>query len=150
MSLAWVLLGLRLLATLILYTFLGIAFYIIWRELKQTVAQSTPLPTPDQLRIVAADRQSLVGQSLPLDNVTWLGRDPHNTIVLDDHTTAARHACLHRENGVWWLEDWGSQYGTRLNEQPISQPTPLIYGDLIEIGKHCFRLERVEGDGTSL
>jgi hypothetical protein len=145
MSLAWGLLGLRVLATLILYTFLGVAFYLIWQELKQTVPQNiSSLTTPDHLRIVAAESQTLVGQNLPLRNVTWLGRAPENTIVLDDEVTAARHACLHRENGVWWLEDLGSQHGTWLNEQPLSQPTPLAYGDLIQIGNHQFRLERIE------
>jgi uncharacterized membrane protein len=29
----WILLALRILTTLILYTFVGVAFYIIWRDL---------------------------------------------------------------------------------------------------------------------
>jgi hypothetical protein len=47
MSLEWILLGLRLAATIILYTFLGLAFYLIWRELKQAQAQ-TVLPPPQK------------------------------------------------------------------------------------------------------
>jgi hypothetical protein len=36
-SLEWILLGLRVVAAVILYSFLGIAFYLIWRELKYAV-----------------------------------------------------------------------------------------------------------------
>lgn len=33
-ELAWILLALRLLGALLLYTFLGSLFYLIWRDLK--------------------------------------------------------------------------------------------------------------------
>jgi len=35
MNFDWILLGLRILATIILYAFLGVAFYIIWQDLKK-------------------------------------------------------------------------------------------------------------------
>jgi pSer/pThr/pTyr-binding forkhead associated (FHA) protein len=139
-SLDWILFGFRLLATCILYTFLGLAFYIIWRDLKQVERQASHQP---QLRVVAsANGQSpAVGDVLPLYPVTFLGRDADNTIVLNDPSASGRHACISRENGVWWLEDLGSRNGTRLNELPLSKPTPLADHDLIGIGDFQFRLE---------
>ena len=144
MSLAWFLLGLRILATIILYTFLGVAFFIVWRDLKQTAAQQNPQPASQDLLRAVADKTRSEEQTWLLKDVTWLGRAPINTVVLEGQTIAARHACLHRQNGMWWLEDLGSPQGTRLNKSPVSQATLVAYGDEIEIGNYCLRLEMVE------
>lgn len=146
MSLEWILLGFRVLTTIILYTFLGFAFYIIWRELKSVEAQIAPhSEITHQLRVLASDENDAltVGQVLPLQPVTLLGRDPENTIVLTDASASARHVRLSRENGIWWLEDLGSRHGTMLNEEPLSKPMPLTNGDVIGIGNSRFRLETV-------
>jgi pSer/pThr/pTyr-binding forkhead associated (FHA) protein len=141
--LEWILLGLRILATVILYTFLGVAFYIIWRELKQLERQVTSqAQTSYQLRVVAAVDPSLpIGETLPLQPITVLGRAAENTIVVKDDSAAAAHARLRRENGVWWLEDLGSRTGTMLNDSPLSKPTVLTEGDIIGIGNLRFKLE---------
>jgi hypothetical protein len=84
-SLDWILLGFRLLATVILYTFLGLAFYILWRDLKHVARQAMHQPPMSyQLRVVAsANGQSpALGDVLSLYPVTFLGRDADNTIVL--------------------------------------------------------------------
>ena len=144
MSLEWILLGLRVLATMVLYTFLGVAFYIILRELKQLESQTTPqAQTSYQLRVLAAaeDQSLAVGETLPLQPITVLGRADENTIVLKDGSASTVHARLRRENGVWWLEDLGSRTGTMLNELPLSKPTPLAEGDIIGIGNLRFKLE---------
>ncbi len=144
MSLEWILLGLRILATVILYIFLGVAFYIVWRGLKQAEQESLAAGVPaSQLRVVAANgiRALSVGETLPLQPVTWVGSDTHNTIVLPEATVSARHARLSETRGVWWLEDLGSRSGTLLNELPLSKPTPLSNGDVIGIGTIRFKLE---------
>lgn len=149
-SLEWVLLGLRIAATVILYTFLGVAFYIIWRELKQLERQvAPPAQTSYQLRVVAAADPSLpVGEVLPLQPITVLGRAAENTIVVEDDSAGAAHARLRRENGVWWLEDLGSRTGTMLNDSPLSKPTILTEGDIIGIGNLRFKLEGGRGAGV--
>lgn len=144
MSLEWLLFGLRVLATLILYTFLGAIFYVIWRDLKQLEAQTTPqAQTTFQLRVVAApeDKSLVVGETLPLQPITILGSDVENTIGLRGDSASATRARLHQKNGVWWLEDLGSGNGTMLNELPLSKPTPLTEGDIIGIGKLRLKLE---------
>lgn len=144
MSLDWILLGLRILAAVILYSFLGVAFYIIWSDLKRAerlaAAQMQHLHC---LRVVTpGEDQSLVaGDALPLQPVTYLGRDPDNTIVLSDSLASSRHARISRENGVWWIEDLGSKNGTTLNDLPVSKPTSLADHDLIGIGNLRFRVE---------
>jgi hypothetical protein len=139
-SLEWILLGLRLVAAVILYSFLGIAFYLIWRELKQAAA---PPQLKYQLRVLAANGNEAwgVGEALPLQPVTLLGRDAKNTIVLHDASASARHACLSQTGGGWWLENLDSNNGTTLNELPLSKPTPLTEGDIIGIGSLRFKLE---------
>jgi len=143
MSLDWVLLGFRILTTIILYTFLGLAFYIIWRDLQQTASKTVKDGQNHLLRVIeAADNGTLMaGQAFVLQPVTFLGRDPENTIFLADASASARHARLSRDNGVWWLEDLGSRYGTMLNDLPIAKPTSLTNGDVIGIGNLRFRLE---------
>ncbi len=144
MSLEWLLLGLRLSATIILYTFLGVAFYILWRELKQAAAQIVvPAGAVDQLRVVKAPtgQAFTAGEALPLQFVTLIGRAPENTIVVNDDGVSSRQARLYRKNGGWWLEDLGHKNGTKLNRLPLSKTTPLTHGDLIQIGNVWFRLE---------
>jgi pSer/pThr/pTyr-binding forkhead associated (FHA) protein len=146
MSLEWTLFALRVLAAVILYTFLGFAFYLIWRDLRRAAAEPDGQPAINlQLRVVNSVGMAALqaGQALPLQSVTLLGRDPGNTIVLNDGTVSDRHARVRRQDGVWWLEDLGSQSGTTLNDLPLQNPTPLSSGDVIGIGQLRFRLEPV-------
>ena len=146
MSLEWTLLGFRILAAIILYSFLGLAFYLIWRDLKRaTIQTESQVEIAYQLRVVESvgygDLE--VGEAVSLEPVTLLGRDPVNTIVVKDSSASARHARLCQQNGRWWLEDLGSQGGTMLNDLPLSRPTALVAGDIIGIGKLRLRLETI-------
>ncbi len=154
-SLDWVLLGFRLLTTIILYTFLGLAFYIIWRDLKQLETRQIerepatdeqvfiPPKSQYQLRVIASngDQSPEVGRISSLQTVTGLGRAPDNTVVLNDDSASSYHARIRRENGVWWLEDLGSRNGTMLNDLPLSRPASLVDGDVVGIGKVRLMLE---------
>lgn len=144
MSLEWILLGLRILATMVLYGFLTLAFYIIWRDLTATETQATShRQVRDQLRVLAtaADSSFDVGDVLPLQPVTTIGRDPDNTIVLSDPSIAERHARISRQEGVWWIEDLGSELGTTLNDLPVSKPTSVAHRDRIGIGNLRVQVE---------
>ena len=145
-SLDWILLGLRVLTIVILYAFLGIAFHIIWRDLKQLVPDRKQLSLSHYLRVVAPvdDQAAPLNETLPLQPITLLGRDSDNTIVLNDTSASAHHARLVQDNGIWWLEDLGSRNGTMLNELKLVKPTPLAEGDMIGIGALRLRLEVAE------
>jgi pSer/pThr/pTyr-binding forkhead associated (FHA) protein len=144
MSLEWVLLGFRILAAIILYVFLGLAFYIIWRDLTHTATRThTQLYPTYHLRVLEPDGDNtlVTDQALYLQPVTLLGRDPENVIVLKHASVSDRHACLRWDNGQWWLEDLSSQTGTTLNEATLSQPVPLTEGDVVGIGRLRFKFE---------
>jgi ABC transport system ATP-binding/permease protein len=66
-----------------------------------------------------------------------LGRDPSSAITIDAASAivSRRHAELRREaGGQWMLADLGSFNGTLLNEQRITEPTPLYHNDAIQLG----------------
>jgi hypothetical protein len=141
MDIDWILLGLRLLAILILYSFLGTAIYIIRCNLQAVAYQATG--NSHQLQVLeSSDTQTLaIGDTIPLDTVTLLGSNPKNRLVLAD--ALDRHARLLCENYQWWLEPL-TDNGTLLNNTPILTPTQLANGDVIQIGDTCFRFEGTE------
>ncbi|MBN1219769.1 MAG: hypothetical protein JXM69_12640 [Anaerolineae bacterium] len=148
MNLEWTLFGLRLTATAILYVFLGVAFYLIWRDLKQQEqADISPPPLTDQLRVIAApEGQSLVaGQTFPLPEAILLGIGPENTVVLCNADAPIKQVRLCKKDDEWWLEDPDHESGARLNNLPLAEPAPLTHGDVIDIAGVQFRLETVTG-----
>jgi hypothetical protein len=141
--LEWILLGLRILTTAILYAFLGVAFYIIWQELKQAEQERVqPANSSYQLRVVAVNGTGAlaIGEILPLRSYMVLGSDGQTTISLPNAAVSAQHARLSYTHGVWWLENLSG--ATTLNETPLAQPVPLREGDVIGVGGVRFKLEK--------
>ena len=133
MNFEWILLALRLITTAILYTFLGLAFFIIWRDLSRT---ATPAHPAHRLRVLSPgdDPALAVDDRLPLHPVTLLGRDPAATVVIGDAAASTRHARLSWRGDGWQLEDLGSRNGTLLNDLPLTKAARLTPGDVIGIG----------------
>lgn len=137
--------SLRILLSLVLYIFLGLALWVVWRDLQVTQAQAE-LQARDRadLIVVAPGETDLQpGDRLPLVPVTTLGRGLINTIVLADSFASTRHARLTRRDGRWWLEDLDSRNGTLLNEvrlQPGRQ-VAVIEGDLVGVGSVRLRIQ---------
>ena len=78
-------------------------------------------------------------------DVVTVGR-PNNRegihIDLSPDTTVSRlHARLGLENGVCWLEDLGSTYGTKVNGANITGRVQLEAGDKVEIGETALRVD---------
>ncbi len=147
MSLEWTLLVLRLLAVAVLYAFLCITLYVIWRDLGDAAhtqpqspqEEATPADevfTPyGRLQVVSGGETQLqVGEVFDLGTYATLGRAPDNHIVLTDTYVSSYHARLDRRDGEWWLTDLGSRNGTLLNGVPITKSVPLADGDVIGIG----------------
>jgi hypothetical protein len=144
-SLEWILFGLRLLATTILYVFLAVAFYLIWRQLRQTETQQTSSSgvKVDQLRVISitGDQDLVEGQLLPLQPALILGRDADNKVIINPANSLPAQVRLSRERDQWQLVNLGQPDQIKLNDLFISEPQSLSDGDVISIGDTQFRFE---------
>jgi pSer/pThr/pTyr-binding forkhead associated (FHA) protein len=95
----------------------------VWAEL-------VPLEGESASRPIALTRQ-----------LTLLGRELDNDIVIDDERTSRHHAELHWDHGRPQLVDRASMNGTLLNRQTVHGPVPLKPGDVIELGAQRYRFE---------
>jgi hypothetical protein len=70
-----------------------------------------------------------------------LGTDAvRSTLVIDDPSVEALHACLRREGDTYRLCDQGSVAGTWVNYTPVSSEGVLLeHADLVHIGRAGFR-----------
>src|SRR5207244_2059771 len=68
-----------------------------------------------------------------------LGRNRNNTIILLDEHAARWHAEIVAEGDRWYLRDFGTLNGTRVNGERIRQRMPLEDGHVISIGNTRLR-----------
>jgi len=137
--------ALRILLSLALYAFLGLAFWAVWRDLQATAARAESQARERAVLVVVEPGETdlLPGDALPLLPVTTLGRGLNNTIVLADSFASAMHARLTQRQGRWWLEDLDSRNGTLLNEARLkpNQAVAVVEGDLLGVGSVRLRVQ---------
>lgn len=68
-------------------------------------------------------------------DVTTLGRDISNDIVLNDRETSRHHLRLMLSGDTLTIEDLGSTNGTFVNGKRVSGVTPLQIGDMVGLGE---------------
>ncbi len=91
-------------------------------------------------KLIVREGMSRVGQEFLLtEDVTTLGRATSCQIVIDHDFASRRHAQIIRRDELYWLRDLGSKNGTRLDNEPVSEETPLADGAEIRIGPVLFR-----------
>lgn len=112
----------------------------------------TPVPFIAEQILSAAARPlqgALVdvwGRIHPLELRTTVGRTPMARGVSILHASVSRrHAELTLDDDGWSLTDLSSSNGTRVNDQPITTPTRLEFGDRLAFG--AVGLYFVEDDG---
>ena len=70
--------------------------------------------------------------------IVRVGRDPVDCQIVFDNQrfpmVSRKHGELRWEGSRWVLWDLNSSYGTYLNSQRISQPSPVSVGDLLQFG----------------
>ena len=78
-----------------------------------------------------------------------IGRDAECDIELADASVSGRHCQINCLDTEWWITDWGSRNGTRVNGIVVRQRL-LHHGDEITIGGHLrFRLDCESGHSAS-
>ena len=133
----WVL---RLLFLALLYLFLFAVVRVLLRDLRGAARERAEL---GRLVVVASPGgEPPAGAVFPLDAIASLGRDVNNTIVVDDPFASGEHAAITFRGRSWYVEDLESTNGTFLNGGQVERPTPMGYGDEIQIGEVRLRLER--------
>jgi hypothetical protein len=128
-----VLLILRAVLAASLYAFLGLAFYLIWRELREQVR----ILVSRQPQILTLCRQAgdeTLALSFNLAEII-IGRDPACDFILEDTTVSAQHTRLLFRQGHWWVEDLRSTNGTYLNQEPVTSPLVVTTGDDLRCGQ---------------
>jgi pSer/pThr/pTyr-binding forkhead associated (FHA) protein len=134
----------RLLFSALLYVFLGVLFFLLWRDVK-SAARHQIVPTarerPGQLRVLRGHTGLNEGLLLSLTPFTTIGRSDNNSIMITDPYASGEHALLTWRNGQWWLEDRDSRNGTLLNDTPVDTPLIVSHGDVIGIGQMQLRFE---------
>ena len=133
----------RVVLALLLYGFLGLMGWLLWQDVR-TATRSAEARARRLGRLVVLESGLpglAPGAEFPLLAITSLGRAPTNTATLPDETTSLEHALLHLRDGQWWLEDLASRNGTRLNDSTISEPAPVMPGDVISVGRVKLKVE---------
>ncbi len=87
----------------------------------------------------------LIGVAGPVKGVTFtlsdqefsIGREPANSLPIDDRQVSRRHCFIKREAAQFKITDLDSGTGTFVNDLPVNE-RPLGHGDQIKIGKSVF------------
>ena len=143
LSLEVIILALRFAVILLLYLFLYQVVRVIVRELRTAGAEQGAASQYGSLVVVSPGQTGLPpGKRFPLGQVNTIGRTMDNDIPLNDSFLSAEHAMLQWDGQSWIIDDLESTNGTRLNGREVVQPTPLDYGDTIQIGRVELKLSR--------
>ena len=132
------LLSLRLLMAIALYTFLAWALIIMWRDLKEQTLGLGQRQAPS-IHLALLGQDSSDGEYFHQHEIT-IGRHPSNHWVLKDETVSSRHARLIFHHEQWWLEDLDSKNGTFLSKERVSEAMVLSNEDEIRCGQVRFEI----------
>ena len=58
-----------------------------------------------------------------------------------DNKVSRPHCTIYYKFNTWWITDLQSKHGTFLNDQKISEETPLTSGDIIKIGESYITID---------
>ena len=143
LSIEFIILALRIAVIFLLYLFLYQVVRTIVRELRTAGPEQEATSQYGSLVVVNPGQTGLAtGKRFPLGPVNTIGRTMNNDIALNDSFLSAEHAILQWDGQTWIIDDLESTNGTRLNGQEVVQPSPLDYGDTIQVGHVDLKLSR--------
>ncbi len=94
------------------------------------------------MNIILADERD--GAASPIERTyekpsVLVGRDAAESDIVFSRErfpmVSRKHAELRCQNGRWWVIDLNSSYGTFLNDEKLTAPQQLNYGDTVRIGE---------------
>ncbi len=88
-------------------------------------------------------RYALVGEEI------IVGRSPSCDIPITHKGISRKHFKLSSEDTQWFIEDLGSQNGTRLNGTLIEERSPFSVGDVVQISEYTFEISILEPELTN-
>ena len=127
-------LALRLSMAAAVYTFLGMALWVIYQDLRRDAWNVSTARTP-AIHLQIKNRHRIISFQTFTKSLIVLGRNPECDVRLDDQTASAHHAKLSYHHSQWWVEDLDSTNGTKLNKVKLTIPTVLTSDDEIQCGK---------------
>jgi pSer/pThr/pTyr-binding forkhead associated (FHA) protein len=86
------------------------------------------------------------GGKIPLASRITIGRDPDNSISLDDVMVSRKHAVIQKVKDAYFVEDLGSTNGTHLNGEkvPPGKYMRLTEKDTVLIGRTELSLQHLK------
>jgi hypothetical protein len=124
---------LRIALAILLYAFVGWAFYTLWRDLNQQSQTLASHKIPPLLLKVQGENE-LEPHYFTIPELI-VGRDPQCDFHIQDDTVSAHHSRLSYHHHQWWVEDIHSTNGTYLNQERLTTPTVMITGDELRFGQ---------------
>jgi pSer/pThr/pTyr-binding forkhead associated (FHA) protein len=135
---AYILLGLRIILAVVLYSFLALALYTFWKDLKnQERVRAIPQTTELTLIKLGLDEPEIISF---FQSEIIIGRDPTSDLHIDDNTISAQHALLSFHHAQWWIKDLESTNGTFLNNERIFDDQVTITGDVLKLGQFSYEI----------
>ena len=129
---------LRISFLVFLYSFLGLAVWMLWRSVvsKQAHQGNIAIPSLTLTSDFGSEPKSqnfagievLIGRSLDCD------------FILEDSTVSSRHARLSYHLNQWWFEDLKSTNGSFLDGIRVEEPIVVKDNDEIFCGDAIFRI----------
>lgn len=136
----------------LLYLFFARVLWAVWSEVRPPAEirqGSEPTPTPAAgaarsgpqvrrgapTRLVVLEPKELKGRQFAIAHGLGIGREPDNTIVIqDDKFVSSHHLKVLVHDGQIVVQDLGSTNGTILNGARLVGERPLRNGDRIQVG----------------
>jgi pSer/pThr/pTyr-binding forkhead associated (FHA) protein len=100
---------------------------------------------------VTGKEDTVVEAQFHVEHFPWIiGRSPDCDGRLENPLVSRRHCSLFERDGEVWVQDLGSQNGTRLNGERLTAPRPIHDGDRLDLACLPFlvRLPRPEGQAS--
>ncbi|MGZ3637284.1 MAG: FHA domain-containing protein [Ktedonobacterales bacterium] len=139
-----ILLALRIGLVAILYLVILQVVAVSRRDLKRAVIAPTSATRAravvGHLIVVDSGSTTLVpGSRLDIEPITTLGRAPTNSVVLESTYVSTEHTRILYKDKSLWVEDMGSRNGTLVDQRPVTEPTAVSPGSILQVGDVRFK-----------